>query len=186
MIETTVLAAVGGEDIEGIQLLLPAFYDLLFGGLSFVILLVLFWKFALPRAQQVLDKRTDSIQGGIARAEQQEQEEAAQLLSQYREQLAGARNEAAKIRTQAQSERDEIVTQAKTEASSAAEQIKIQATTALEAERGLVVTNLRKEVGDLALALAEKVLGESLKDDAKAKAVVERFIADIEKSAGKK
>ena len=71
MIETTVLAAVGGEDIEGIQLLLPAFYDLLFGGLSFVILLVLFWKFALPRAQQVLDKRTDSIQGGIARAEQQ-------------------------------------------------------------------------------------------------------------------
>ena len=89
MIETTVLAAVGGEDIEGIQLLLPAFYDLLFGGLSFVILLVLFWKFALPRAQQVLDKRTDSIQGGIARAEQQEQE-AAQLLSQYREQLAGA------------------------------------------------------------------------------------------------
>ncbi|MDA0274039.1 MAG: F0F1 ATP synthase subunit B [Actinobacteria bacterium] len=185
MIETTVLAAVGGEDIEGIQLLLPAFYDLLFGGLSFVILLVLFWKFALPRAQQVLDKRTDSIQGGIARAEQQEQE-AAQLLSQYREQLAGARNEAAKIRTQAQSERDEIVTQAKTEASSAAEQIKIQATTALEAERGRVVTNLRKEVGDLALALAEKVLGESLKDDAKAKAVVERFIADIEKSAGKK
>jgi F-type H+-transporting ATPase subunit b len=184
MIETTVLAAVGGEDIEGIQLLLPAFYDLLFGGLSFVILLVLFWKYALPRAAQALEKRTDSIQGGIARAQQQEQE-AAQLLSQYREQLADARNEAAKIRLQAQAERDEIVTQAKSEAVGAAEQIKQQATTALEAERGRVVTDLRKEVGDLALVLAEKVLGESLKDDAKAKAVVERFIADLEQSAGK-
>ena len=185
MIETTVLAAAGGEDLEGIQLLLPAFYDLLFGGLSFLILLVLFWRFALPRAQQVLEKRADSIQGGIARAQAQEQE-AAQLLSQYREQLSEARNEAAKIRSQAQSDRDEIVTNAKVEAASAAEQLKQQTTAALAAERGRVVTDLRKEVGDLALDLAGKVLGETLKDDAKAKAVIDRFIADLESSAGKK
>lgn len=185
MIETTVLAAAGGEDLEGIQLLLPAFYDLLFGGLSFLILMLLFWRFALPRAQQVLEKRADSIQGGIARAQQQEQE-AAQLLSQYREQLADARNEAAKIRTQAQADRDEIVANAKVEALSAADQLKQQAAVALEAERGRVVTDLRKEVGDLALELASKVLGESLKDDAKAKAVIDRFIADLESSAGKK
>ncbi len=185
MIETTVLAAAGGEDLEGIQLLLPAFYDLLFGGLSFLILLGLFWRFALPRAQQVLDKRADSIQGGIARAQAQEQQ-AAQLLSQYREQLADARNEAAKIRNQAQSDRDEIVANAKVEAASAADQLKQQTTAALAAERGRVVTDLRKEVGDLALDLAGKVLGESLKDDAKAKAVIDRFIADLESSAGKK
>ena len=185
MIETTVLAAAGGEDLEGIQLLLPAFYDLLFGGLSFLILLVLFWRFALPRAQQVLEKRADSIQGGIARAQAQEQE-AAQLLSQYREQLSEARNEAAKIRSQAQSDRDEIVTNAKVEAASAADQLKQQTTAALAAERGRVVTDLRKEVGDLALDLAGKVLGETLKDDAKAKAVIDRFIADLESSAGKK
>ena len=108
------------------------------------------------------------------------------MLSQYREQLADARNEAAKIRTQAQSDRDEIVATAKVEATAAADQVKQQTNAALEAERGRVVTDLRKEVGDLALDLASKVLGESLKDDAKAKAVIDRFIADLENSAGKK
>ncbi|MBM3690771.1 MAG: F0F1 ATP synthase subunit B [Actinobacteria bacterium] len=184
MIKTTVLADTTGESVEGIQLLLPAFYDLLFGGISFVLLLVLFWKYALPRAQQVLEKRTDAIQGGIARAQQQEQE-ASQLLRQYREQLADARGEAARIRTQAQAERDELVNQARTDAQVVSEQVKQQATASLAAERGRVVTDLRKEVGDLALELAGKVLGESLKDDAKAKAVIDRFITDLEKSVGK-
>lgn len=184
MNKTSVLAATGGEPVEGIQLLLPAFYDLLFGGISFVILLVLFWKYALPRAQQVLEKRTDAIQGGITRAQQQEQE-AAQLLSQYREQLSDARNEAGRIRTQAQAERDELVNQARAEALVVSDQVKSQATASLEAERGRVVSDLRKEVGDLALELAGKVLGESLKDDVKAKAVIDRFISDLEKSSGK-
>lgn len=184
MNKTSVLAAAGGEPVEGIQLLLPAFYDLLFGGLSFVILLVLFWKYALPRAQQVLEKRTDAIQGGISRAQQQEQE-AAQLLSKYRDQLADARNEAGRIRAQAQAERDELVNQARTDAIAAADQVKSQATASLQAERGRVVSELRKEVGDLALELASKVLGESLQDDAKAKAVIDRFIDELEKSAGK-
>jgi F-type H+-transporting ATPase subunit b len=184
MIDQTVIAAAGGEDLEGIQLLLPAFYDLLFGGLSFLILMFLFWRYALPRAQQILEKRADSIQGGIARAQEQEQE-AARLLAQYREQLADARNEASKIRTQAQAERDDLVNQARNEAAEAANQVKLQATASLVAERDRVVTDLRKEVGDLALELAGKVLGESLKDDAKAKAVIDRFIADLEKSAGK-
>lgn len=184
MNKTLVLASTGGEPVEGIQLLLPAFYDLLFGGISFVILLVLFWKYALPRAQQVLEKRTDAIQGGIFRAQQQEQE-AAQLLNQYREQLSDARNEAGRIRAQAQAEREELVNQARSEALAAADQVKSQATASLEAERGRVVSDLRKEVGDLALELASKVLGESLTDDAKAKAVIDRFIADLEKSSGK-
>ena len=36
MSETFFSAAGGGEEVEGIQLLLPAAYDLLFGGISFV------------------------------------------------------------------------------------------------------------------------------------------------------
>ena len=45
MSETFFSAAGGGEEVEGIQLLLPAAYDLLFGGISFVLLLLAFWKF---------------------------------------------------------------------------------------------------------------------------------------------
>ncbi|GAA4074178.1 hypothetical protein GCM10023065_31130 [Microbacterium laevaniformans] len=42
--------------------------------------------------------------------------------------------------------------------------------------------SLRSEVGTLALDLAGGVLGESLTDDAKAKGVVDRFLADLEKA----
>jgi len=96
MSETFFSAAGGGEEVEGIQLLLPAAYDLLFGGISFVLLLLAFWKFILPRAKENLEKRTDSIEGGIARAANQEKEAAA-LLVQYREQLSDARQEAAQL-----------------------------------------------------------------------------------------
>ena len=42
--------------------------------------------------------------------------------------------------------------------------------------------SLRAEVGTLALDLASGVIGETLNDDAKATAVVDRFLADLEAS----
>ena len=42
--------------------------------------------------------------------------------------------------------------------------------------------SLRSEVGSLAIDLASGVIGESLTDDARASAMVERFLADIESS----
>ena len=45
------------------------------------------------------------------------------------------------------------------------------------------IASLRSEVGTLALTLAGKVVGESLEDDARARATVDRFIADLEAEA---
>ena len=42
---------------------------------------------------------------------------------------------------------------------------------------------IRGEVGTLAVELAGKVVGESLDDDARARATVDRFIADLEAQA---
>jgi len=44
------------------------------------------------------------------------------------------------------------------------------------------VVSLRKEVGSLAIDLASGVVGESLSDDKKASALVDRFLADLEAS----
>ena len=56
------------------------------------------------------------------------------------------------------------------------------AQTQIEAERQSALVSLRSEVGTLALDLAGGVIGESLSDDAKAKGVVDRFLADLEKA----
>ena len=42
------------------------------------------------------------------------------------------------------------------------------------------VNSLRSEVGTLATALAGKIVGEALDDDARSNRVVERFLADLE------
>ena len=42
--------------------------------------------------------------------------------------------------------------------------------------------SLQRDVGDLALQLASKIVGESLTDDERARATVDRFIAELEQA----
>ena len=65
-------------------------------------------KLLLPRAQKMLEERTDAIEGGLKRAEEA-QAEAAQLLDQYRAQLADARHEASRIREEAREQGAQII-----------------------------------------------------------------------------
>jgi ATP synthase, F0 subunit b len=150
--------AAGGEAPEGSAILFPASYDLIWGGLSFLIVLVLFWKFVLPRMKQVMDERADLIEGGIARAEEMQAQAQADLES-YRQALAEAREEAAEIRTQAQADRRAIVDEARAEAAAAASAVTEAAEAAIERDRAQVVGQLTAQVGTLAVDLASKSSG---------------------------
>lgn len=166
------------------SVLLPAIYDIIWGGLSFIIVLVLFSKFVMPRMREITAERTEKIEGGLARAEKS-QAEASELLAQYREALDSANKEASDIRAAAQAERLAIIDEAKKAAAAAAAAVTAQATSALESDRARIATDLRRDLGVAATDLASRIVGESLSDDARAAAVVERFVADLEKSAGR-
>ena len=162
--------------------LLPASYDLLWGTVSFVILLALFWKYVLPTFNKVTAERAEKIEGGIEQAKVM-QAEAARSRDAYSEQLEAAAKEAAAIRTSAHSEGGEIVNAAKAEAAVAAAAVAARADAQIRAERDSAVGSLQRDVGDLALQLASKIVGESLTDDQRARATVDRFIAELEQSA---
>lgn len=168
------------EGSSGSAILLPAVYDLVWGGVSFVIVLLLFWKFVLPAMQKVMAERTEKIEGGIAKAETM-QIEAAEALKEYRAQLAEAREEAAAIRTQAQADRKSIIDEAKAEAAAAAQQVTHAAEANLARERGQIVSQLTAQVGTVAVELASKVVGQALSDDARVRETVDAFIADLER-----
>jgi F-type H+-transporting ATPase subunit b len=170
-----------GEDKN---VLLPAIYDIIWGGLSFLIILVLFAKFVMPAMRDITAARTEKIEGGLARAEQS-QAEANELLAQYRAALADANKEASDIRAAASAERLTIIDDAKKAAANAAAAVNAQAQTALESDRTRVATELRRDLGLVATDLASRIVGEVLTDDARAQAVVERFISDLEQSAGR-
>ena len=161
--------------------LIPAWYDIIWSAVCFVIILVVFWKVVLPSMQKLLDERSAAIEGNIAKADEA-QKRAEAALEEYTAQLAEARKEAGTIREAAREDGKKIVTEAKDAAISEASRITATAHTQIEAERQSALVSLRGEVGTLALDLAGGVIGESLADDAKAASVVDRFLAELEAS----
>lgn len=164
--------------------LIPEWSDLIWAALCFVVVVVFFvWKF-IPSFNKLLDDRAAAIEGNIAKADEA-QNKAEALLDQYTAQLADARSEAASIKEQAREEGKRIVAEQKEQATAEAARVTQAAQSQIEAERKQAAQSLRSEVGSLAIDLASGVIGESLKDDAKAAGIVDRFLAELEESEGK-
>ncbi|MFB7843452.1 F0F1 ATP synthase subunit B [Microbacterium sp. NPDC056052] len=165
--------------------ILPEVYDLVWSAVFFLLILFVVWKVALPRFTKMLDERSAAIEGNIAKADEaQKQAEAA--LGEYTRQLAEARTEAGTIRETAREDGKKIVAEAKEAAAAEAARTTAAAHAQIEAERQTAFVSLRNEVGGLALDLAGGVVGETLSDDARATAVVDRFLADLEASEAAK
>lgn len=165
--------------------ILPADYDLIWGGISFAIILVVILKMVLPKMNAMLDERSAAIEGNIAKADEaQKQAEAA--LEKYNEQLKSARREASEIRDAAREDGKKIVAEARNTATAEAARVVSNAQAQIEAEHQSALVALRSEVGTLAIDLAGRVVGDSLADDKRAASVVDRFLADLETAEAKK
>lgn len=153
--------------------------EVLIAAIGFAVLLFVLQKFVWPQFEKAYAARTAAIEGGIEQAAAA-QNEAAAALADYRRQLAGAHEEAAKIReaarVQAQAIRDDMLAQAQTET----ERIAASGRAQLDAQRSQIVAELRGDLGRVSVELASKVVGESLEDEARQRRTVERFLAELE------
>jgi F-type H+-transporting ATPase subunit b len=175
------LTAFAEEHHGEINPLLPTLPDLVWGTLAFLIILALFiWKI-LPNLNKMLDARSEAIEGSINSAEAA-QAEAQAALEKYTAQLADARAEASRIRDEARADGSAIVAEMREQATSEAARITANAKAQIEMERLSALASLKSDVGTLALDLAGGVIGETLSEDAKAQAVVDRFLAELEAS----
>jgi len=178
------LVAYAAEEGAAHNPLIPAWYDIIWSAVCFVVILFVFWKVALPKMKDLLDARSAAIEGNIAKADEA-QRRAEAALEEYTSQLAEARKEAGEIRDAAREDGKKIVSEARENASTEAARLTAAAHTQIEAERQSALVSLRSEVGTLALDLAGGVIGETLADDKKAKGVVDRFLADLESETAK-
>ena len=76
--------------LEAPNLILPATNELIWGGLAFLILLVVLWKFAYPPIKKGMDGRTERIRNEIQTAEAT-RAEAEEVLATYQAGLAERR-----------------------------------------------------------------------------------------------
>ncbi len=164
------------------NVLIPPIAELIVGGIAFLIVFgALVWKL-LPKITTVLDERAQTIEGGIARAEEA-QAEAQETLEQYRSQLAEARHEAARLREEARQQGSAIIAEMREQAQSEAQRLTAQAHQQIDAERKQALASLRADVGRLSVDLASRVVGEALEDDARQRRTIDRFLAEIETSS---
>ncbi|MBE1874851.1 F0F1 ATP synthase subunit B [Myceligenerans pegani] len=176
-----ILAAT--EEPEGIDLFLPAGYDLLWSAVVLVIIAVAFYRYVLPPMNKVLDERAALIEGGIKKAEEA-QAQADKALEEQERLLVEARTEAAQVREEARAEGSAIIKDLKAKANDEAARITETAHRQIEAERQAAAVSLRSEVGALATDLASRIVGESLEDSARQSRVVDRFLDELEAADG--
>jgi len=159
--------------------LVPSGAELIIGAICFIVVFGILGKMLLPRAQQMLAQRTELIEGGLAKSEEA-QAEAKELLDQYRQQLADARHEAARMREEAREQGAQIIAEMREQAQVEARRITESAQAQIQAERQQALTSLRTEVGTLATELASRIVGESLADEARQSRMVDRFLGELE------
>ena len=162
--------------------LLPHTSELIVGLIAFTLLYLFLRAKVFPVFEKTFAERRDAIEGGMERAKAAEAE-AQETLARYREQLADARHEAARLREEAREQGAAIIAEMREQAQAEARRITEQAHQQIEAERVQALAQLRAQVGTLAVELAGRVVGESLEDDARQRRVVDRFLDELEERA---
>jgi len=146
---------------------------------AFILVLMVLWRYVIPPVQQAVNARQE-----MARKLVSDSEEAKQLLEKaqtaYKTAMADARHGAAQLRAQAEQQRREIVEAASTEAEAGVAEIISRGQAQVETERRQAVRQLKADLGNLAVDLAEKILGEALADNQRQERLIERFLSQIE------
>jgi F-type H+-transporting ATPase subunit b len=162
---------------EAPSLILPETNEIIWGGLAFVVLLLVMWKYALPPVRNMMKQREDRIRDDLERAEQARTEAEGELAN-YRRQVADARNEAARIIEEARQSADEVKRQiqAQAEADAAETRARAQEDIRLASERAQA--DLQGRVAELSIELAEKIVERNLDRDTQL-ALVESYIGQV-------
>jgi F-type H+-transporting ATPase subunit b len=179
VVTATLLTAAADSGHAGENVLVPPLGELLIGTLSFGLLVAFFFWKVYPQIKRTYAERTAGIEGNLARAADAQQE-AQRILASYRSQLADAQTEAARIRADAREQGQQILEELRAQAGEEVAEIKERGEAQLAAERMQVVAQLRREVGDIALELATKIVGRELERDDRQRQLVEDFIAGLE------
>lgn len=138
---------------------------------------VLSWK-AFPAIAKGLETRQSKIQAAIDSA-REDRDEARRLLDEHQRQLDQARREAKEILQQGREAgerlREEILAQTRKEN----EELLERARREMAREKEDLLESVRREAVDLSLKAAEKLVRESLDDDANRR-LVREYIAEME------
>jgi len=129
--------------------------------LSFGVLFFLLYKYAFPSLLSMLEEREKKIKDSLDQAERH-RTEAEHNLKEYEAKLAAASKEAEALLAVAKERAQRLMEENEQRMTADAERIKGDATREIDQERRKAVQDIRSQTTDLALMVAEKVVGRAL------------------------
>lgn len=174
-----VLLAVEGEGghTGPANPILPDTNELIWGTLSFLVLFLLLRQFAYPAVAQAMENRTNRIRKDLDDAERLKGEAQA-ILATYTAQLQDAKNEANRIIEEARQTADQLRRDLMARAEAEVAELRQRNADDINAAKDRTLADLRQQVGEIAIAAAERVVERNLDRETNA-ALVDNFISQV-------
>ena len=148
--------------------------------ITFVLLVVVLGKFAWKPILEALHNREQEIADSLKKAEEAKRD-AERMMQENKIAMEKASNETARLiaegRAMAEQLKNDIVVKANESAKKMLEQAKEE----ISREKDAAMSQLRTEVADLSISVAEKILDESL-DGAKQKKMIDKVLQQMQKN----
>ncbi|HEY3609218.1 MAG TPA: F0F1 ATP synthase subunit B [Pseudonocardiaceae bacterium] len=145
---------------------------------GFLLVIAVIWWKVVPPVRKLMRRQKDLVAAQVVAAE-----EAGRRLAlaeqKYRDALAEARTEAAKIRDAARADAQRIVEEMREQAEREVERIRQRADEELIAQRQRVVSELQRRIGELAVDMAAELVTEHLADPRRRSATVDRLLDEL-------
>jgi len=141
----------------------------------FVLLLLLLKKYAWKPILEALNSREEGIQNALDEADKARQE-MVDLKSSNEKILKEARLERDGLLKDARMIKDKMISEAKDEANVQSNKIIEQARTAIENEKLAAITELKNQVAELSIGIAENIMQDELSNKGKQISLIEKML----------
>ena len=145
--------------------------------LNLFIQMYLIKRFLLNPVHKILDERRAKADASIAEAEKAKTE-AITMKEDYEKSIADAKNTANEILTSAQKTAQAQSDQILQEAASAAAAMKEKASRDIEQEKKKAISDIKNEIGDMAVGIAGKVIEREVNEEDHKK-LIDEFIENV-------
>lgn len=147
---------------------------------SFAILLWVLWKFAFPPILQTLEERERKIRESLEQADRLRAESDQKML-EYEAKFKAASKQAEAVLEAAKERAQRIMEENEQRIKVESQRYKEDATREIEQERRRAIQDIRNQTTEMALLVAEKVVGRSL-TDADHKRMADEALASVAES----
>ena len=157
------------------DLLIPSTGLLFWMTLVFLVVLVILWKWGFPSITKMVKERKDYIDDSLRKAHEAN-EKLANIQKEGESILQEAREKQAAVLKEATATRDAIIAKAENQAKDRGAQIINDAKAEIEQEKQQAISEIRGQVADLSVKIAEMIVKKQLATDDKQMELINKIL----------